>query len=200
LPSLLRCGVTGGATPSFATKIRSRRSRPDGQARRPRVCAPHQLGRPLVLTDGVTNRALRRTGLYAEMMRPLGVRNVLKVFLPPHPHGGSALVFDTSARFHNEDRVVIQRLAPALIQLERNSRARSLPVAAHPRLSRLTPRELEVLARASGEASAQIAAALLVSENTVRKHLQRIYEKLEVPNRAAATAIYARSYTAAPRN
>lgn len=158
------------------------------------IAALDQIGRPLVLSDAVTARALRHTGLYTEMMRPLGVRDVLKIFLPTHRKRGSALVFDTTSAFLDEDREVVQRLAPALAQFERNARARSLSATADLRLERLTPRELEVLARAaSGEANARIAAALFVSPNTVRKHLQRIYEKLEVPNRAAATAVYARS-------
>lgn len=63
--------------------------------------------------------------------------------------------------------------------------------AARMRLLRLTPRERIVLARAAaGETNTVIARALFVSPGTVRKHLEHIYEKLEVHTRAEAAAIY----------
>jgi DNA-binding CsgD family transcriptional regulator len=53
----------------------------------------------------------------------------------------------------------------------------------------LTRREEEVLALvAQGKTNAEIAAALWVSPSTIRKHLEHIYEKLEVSNRTAALA------------
>jgi DNA-binding NarL/FixJ family response regulator len=53
----------------------------------------------------------------------------------------------------------------------------------------LSPRELEVLRHvASGESNREIAAALVISEHTVARHLQNIYGKLAVSSRAAATA------------
>jgi two-component system NarL family response regulator len=56
----------------------------------------------------------------------------------------------------------------------------------------LTERELEVLQLLSrGLSNRQIAAALTLSENTIRVHLARIFEKLGVSSRteAATTAI-----------
>ncbi|HSK95245.1 MAG TPA: LuxR C-terminal-related transcriptional regulator, partial [Euzebyales bacterium] len=54
---------------------------------------------------------------------------------------------------------------------------------------RLTGRELEVLAlTATGRTNRQIASALVISEHTVRRHLQNIFAKLDVSSRAAATA------------
>jgi DNA-binding CsgD family transcriptional regulator len=53
----------------------------------------------------------------------------------------------------------------------------------------LTVRELEVLAHvAEGRTNAEIAAALVVSPHTVRRHLQNVYRKLGVHSRTAATA------------
>lgn len=53
----------------------------------------------------------------------------------------------------------------------------------------LTPRELEVLQLAAGGRSAPaIARQLVVSPTTVRSHLQNVYEKLGVSDRAAAVA------------
>jgi DNA-binding NarL/FixJ family response regulator len=53
----------------------------------------------------------------------------------------------------------------------------------------LTAREVEVLRLvAAGKTNRQIAAALVVSEHTVARHLQNIFAKLRVSTRAAATA------------
>jgi DNA-binding CsgD family transcriptional regulator len=52
-----------------------------------------------------------------------------------------------------------------------------------------TSRELEVLALvAAGKTNQQIAAALIISDHTVRRHLQNIFSKVGVSSRAAATA------------
>lgn len=53
----------------------------------------------------------------------------------------------------------------------------------------LSPRELEVMRWvARGKTNRQIAIALYVTEATVRKHLEHVYEKLRVPSRTAALA------------
>jgi DNA-binding NarL/FixJ family response regulator len=54
----------------------------------------------------------------------------------------------------------------------------------------LTPRELEVLARlAAGQTNRQIAAALFVTERTVKFHVSAILAKLGAANRTEAVAI-----------
>jgi ATP/maltotriose-dependent transcriptional regulator MalT len=53
----------------------------------------------------------------------------------------------------------------------------------------LTGREVEVLRLvATGLSNQEIATALVISEHTVRRHLQNIFAKIGVPSRAAATA------------
>ena len=53
----------------------------------------------------------------------------------------------------------------------------------------LSAREVEVLALvAAGHTNQQIAIELVLSEHTVRRHLQNIFTKLDVSSRAAATA------------
>jgi DNA-binding NarL/FixJ family response regulator len=55
----------------------------------------------------------------------------------------------------------------------------------------LSERELEVLALvADGLTNTQIAQRLDVSDNTVKFHLQNIYQKLDVSNRTEAAGIY----------
>jgi two-component system nitrate/nitrite response regulator NarL len=54
----------------------------------------------------------------------------------------------------------------------------------------LTPRELEVLRGfARGLSIPQLATELFVAPSTVKTHTQRLYEKLEVSDRAAAVAV-----------
>ena len=148
---------------------------------------------PLVLSDAVGVR-FWHTGLYFELMRPFGIRDVMKLFLPPQGSEAAVFVFDRSGRgFGEGDRTILARLAPALAQLRRSARLRST-VVDDERLQGLTPRELTVLARvAAGETNEQIARALVVSPSTVRKHLEHVYEKLQVRNRTAATAVYSRA-------
>ena len=157
------------------------------------------LGRALAISDFISDREFRRGGLYAEVCKPLGVRAVMKVFLPTGRATGASLVFDTTrSRFTETDRRTLERLVPHLGQLRRNALARRTypaladsTAAARMRLLRLTPRERVVLARAAaGETNTVIAQALFVSPGTVRKHLEHIYDKLEVRTRTGAAAIY----------
>ncbi|GAA4286562.1 LuxR C-terminal-related transcriptional regulator [Georgenia daeguensis] len=58
-----------------------------------------------------------------------------------------------------------------------------------PRVVGLTDREVEVLRLvATGRTNRAIAAELFLSEKTVARHLSNIFDKLDLPSRAAATA------------
>jgi DNA-binding CsgD family transcriptional regulator/GAF domain-containing protein len=66
--------------------------------------------------------------------------------------------------------------------------------AAAPVLSGLTSREAEVLrAIAAGKTNAQIAAALYVTEGTVKSHVKHILRKMGASNRTEAVAKYHRA-------
>jgi DNA-binding NarL/FixJ family response regulator len=84
-------------------------------------------------------------------------------------------------------RAVFEELeaVPDLVRLDGAVSGRA---AAEPRFG-LTPRELEVLRLlASGRTNAAIARELFVSVKTVDRHVSNIFDKLDVPTRAAATA------------
>ncbi|TMJ98188.1 MAG: response regulator transcription factor [Actinobacteria bacterium] len=76
----------------------------------------------------------------------------------------------------------------ALHGLEERDRARE-------RASVLSAREREVLELvAQGARNKQVAAALEISEFTVKRHMQNILQKLGLPSRRAAAAFYRSAY------
>jgi len=93
---------------------------------------------------------------------------------------------DTAEMELDAARSVFQELgaAPDLARVQELS-GKSAPGAA----GGLTARELQVLTlAAAGKTNREIAAALVISEHTVRRHLQNVFTKLGVSSRAAATA------------
>lgn len=92
-------------------------------------------------------------------------------------HDGAELEWDGARRVFRE-----LGAAPDLARLDELCRADS-PMGG------LTGREVEVLVLvATGKTNRQIAAELVISEHTVRRHLQNIFGKLDLTSRAAATA------------
>lgn len=96
---------------------------------------------------------------------------------------GAELQFDAAA-------AVFRRLGAAA-DLAR------LPVpVVEPPAGGLTEREAEVLALAAeGRTNREIAAQLVLSEHTVRRHLQNVFAKLGVSSRTAATRVWLSSRT-----
>ncbi|MCC7450599.1 MAG: response regulator transcription factor [Anaerolineae bacterium] len=82
-----------------------------------------------------------------------------------------------------QGRLVFPRAAQRWLATQRNTETTSETT--------LSPREIETLSYAAkGYTNLEIAAALSVSENTIRFHLKNIYEKLNVTNRTEAAAWY----------
>jgi ATP/maltotriose-dependent transcriptional regulator MalT len=95
---------------------------------------------------------------------------------------------DTAAMELDAARGVFERLGATPDAALVEELARAAPGAAGG-AGGLTARELQVLTlAATGRTNRQIAADLVISEHTVRRHLQNIFAKLDVPSRAAATA------------
>jgi DNA-binding NarL/FixJ family response regulator len=81
---------------------------------------------------------------------------------------------------------------------------RSAPVAAppvSPELAALTARELEVIALiGGGKTNAEIASTLFVSEGTVKTHVNHVFAKLGLRDRAAAVIFaFDHNLTSRPR-
>lgn len=83
---------------------------------------------------------------------------------------------------HTSSLAYIQRILAAFPEISEEKR----PLAS----TLLTPRELEILQLlADGHAYKQIAAQLVISENTLKTHIKRIYSKLDVHNRTNAVIV-----------
>ncbi|WP_433057040.1 response regulator [Dactylosporangium sp. CS-033363] len=82
-------------------------------------------------------------------------------------------------------------LAPSITRrLVERFAAESAPSPLHRDLTPLTPRELEVLTlMGQGLSNAELAAALTLSEATVKTHVARIFTKLELRDRAQAVVL-----------
>lgn len=93
---------------------------------------------------------------------------------------------DQTARLElDAARCVFEPLGAAadLAHLERLTARRQSPAGG------LTAREVEILELvAAGKTNREIAEALVISDHTVRRHLQNIFVKLGVSSRAAATS------------
>jgi ATP/maltotriose-dependent transcriptional regulator MalT len=69
------------------------------------------------------------------------------------------------------------------------ARVESLARPAHRDIHGLTTRELQILrVLATGKSNHEIATELVISDHTVRRHIQNIFAKLGVSSRSAATA------------
>ncbi|MFF2053019.1 response regulator [Leifsonia sp. NPDC058194] len=82
------------------------------------------------------------------------------------------------------------RIVSSLTSAPPPSRKASAGAAVHARFPALTPREAEVLALVGdGRSNPEIAAALFVSVATVKTHINAIFAKLAVRDRAQAIAL-----------
>jgi DNA-binding CsgD family transcriptional regulator len=138
-------------------------------------------------SDYLSRREFHRLDLYAYVARPLGVEDMFRLWLEPDGAGGARLEFDRpDSAFRERDRSVLDLLLPHLRQFRINAMRRRRPAIAG---GQLTAREREVLALVGeGRTNAEIARLLWISRETVRKHLENVYDKLGVHSRTAAVA------------
>jgi DNA-binding CsgD family transcriptional regulator len=124
------------------------------------------------------------TGMYTEVLHPAGVETELLIPLPAPPGIARRLVFfrGPGRPFNDDERDAAILLQPHI--------SRALRHQARLRADRLlTERQIRILQlTAAGHDNTEIARLLGLSRGTVRKHLENIYARLDVPSRAAAAA------------
>jgi DNA-binding CsgD family transcriptional regulator len=149
-------------------------------------CYPDRSGdlRSVTMTsDFYTQTELHHLGMYVDYLRPLGAEHEIMICLPGPPGQTVRLVFfrGPGSDFTERDRGILSLLRPHLhhAYLDSDLRRRGVP--------NLTPRQWELMRLvAQGYSNSQIARRLFVSEGTVRKHLENIFERLDVSSRMAA--------------
>ena len=138
------------------------------------------------LSDQIGARALRRLEFYQEVMRPNGLRDILKIWLASDAYSVTCVqLWRHGTDFSRRQQDLLGILQQDLITL------RSSALAQRPSWSRdgvsVTAREAEVLLWAvRGYSRAEIAALLGSTPGTVAKHLEHAYQRLEVRSRAQA--------------
>lgn len=137
-------------------------------------------------SDVLSLREFRQSELYRSVQRPLGIEHMLWVYLDPQ-RTDARFEFDRGrSDFTARDRRVLDVLVPHLCQLHRAARRRDRGSCV---ASELTQREREVITLvAEGRTNGEIGALLGISTETVRKHLENVYDKLGVHTRTGAVA------------
>jgi len=146
------------------------------------------------LSDFYTQREFRRTTMGAYAARAGWSREIM-LPLPPDGENDRRLLLLRKAGpdFTDRDALLLTLLRPHIysLHLRQRHRNRGLPP--------LTSRQMEILRMvAAGLSNSQIARALYLSEATVGKHLENIYTRLDVTNRAAAATALTLLDDAAP--
>jgi DNA-binding CsgD family transcriptional regulator len=141
------------------------------------------LDRVVRVSDFYTVRQFRNTAMYSEYARPFERELIACLGGSPGRTLRVVLSRGPGADFSERDRTALWLVRPHLYRLYRERRnARTGAVD-------LTDRQRELLSLvAVGHTNRQISRRLEISETTVRKHLEHIFERLRVQNRAAAVA------------
>ena len=138
-----------------------------------------------MLSDFYTPEQWHNTGIYADYFAPYGIEQDMMVCLSA-PAGRSRRLILFRGRgvdFDGRDRLLLSLLRPHLNELYQELERARRPVPI------LTTRQWELLRLvASGRTNAEIARELVVSSDTVRKHMENIFARLGVTNRTAAIA------------
>lgn len=157
-------------------------------------------GSALRISDFLSRTEFHRLGLYAEFFRHVPTEHQLAVTLSvPDTHVIGIAFSRARTEFTDADRDLLATLRTPLVAGLLRARRRhvtrdALAVGSDARLAALTNREVRVLELvALGRTNTAIAHALDVSPRTVAKHLEHIYRKLNVTNRAAAASLAASS-------
>jgi DNA-binding CsgD family transcriptional regulator len=137
------------------------------------------------ISDFYTDREWHDTGMYVEYLGRHGVEREAMLCVSAPAGRTRRLLFyrGPGADFDARDRLVLSLLRPHLNELYQELERRRRPMAD------LTPRQWQLLRLvADGLSNAEIARELVVTKDTVRKHMENIFVRLDVTNRTGAIA------------
>jgi DNA-binding CsgD family transcriptional regulator len=153
------------------------------------------------MSDVIGRTRWHDLSLYREYFRPFAIESAVDLGLEA-TRGWSRSVVLLRERddpdFSDRDRAVLESLRPHLRAREARAALRHALLVAPLSTARwpddsepqLTARQREIISLvADGKTNAEIAAVLWVTPATVKKHLETVYERLGVGNRAAAAAV-----------
>ncbi|TLD72047.1 helix-turn-helix transcriptional regulator [Phragmitibacter flavus] len=154
---------------------------------------------PMRLSDFISLRELRRTDLYQEIFRPVGITRQIGIPIRSSYCLGGLTINRDHRDFTVEDHLVASLLAPQIATaFETDTLLKSLTPAiqrnqstdlAQLRRLGLTRREAEIfLWMIEGKRDGEIAIILSISVRTVNKHVGTILAKLNAETRTAAVA------------
>jgi len=149
---------------------------------------------PVMISDFLSRQQFHRLGLYTEFFRRIPVEHQIAVSLRVSSDQVVGIALNRARTdFTEADRALLRILRAPLLAALRRARARTSAMGAlppfPPRPGGLTDRETQILQLvAFGRTDCAIARQLGVSPRTIAKHLEHIYRKLGVANRAAAVS------------
>lgn len=145
----------------------------------------------LKISDVARGPALHRLAYFRQVLAPMDVEHQIRLWLPA-PAGVARYLWINRALadgdFADHDRDLLELLRPSLA-VSRERWAGDTAGLVDRVVDGLTRRESEVLVWvARGKTNQEIATHLVLSPNTVRKHLENAFVKLGVHSRAEAVA------------
>ena len=155
----------------------------------------------LKIHDMLTRSQFHCLGIYNEFYRKLKIEHQMVVLLSCSSRSLNKNIAVNRDRsdFTEEERLTLNLLAPHITQAMKNAEAHAKARQAFAALERsgqsrkssgLTYREEDVLYWvAQGKTNAEAAQILNIAPGTVKIHLERVYEKLGVENRTAASML-----------
>lgn len=142
-------------------------------------------------SDLVSRRAYHELPIYREYFLPDGLDAAMVcLFRPVGGRDRNIIFFRERGEkdFSERDRDLVELMRPQLARLLELAELKAQRDHQE-RTPELTAREQEIVDLvAEGKTNAEIARLLWIAPSTVKKHLENVYAKLEVPSRAAAAA------------